>query len=187
MVKKTYVIDDLGIKGGGVYCFMPFDNVDKKGMAVFKVGMSINFKNRIESYHTYFPNGVYMIEFLEEPPIPKEWNPKKEGKISNYYKKLEKIVIDDIDKQLKEDNKLGKRITTSTRVKKGGKTEWFYTKVGVIREAFKVAQHYANSVSKKYKLHDNNLHPFTINNRELNNKLVKDEETSSYVGKLVFM
>lgn len=64
--KWTVVRDELGIKGSGLYAFMPFYNLDDDGNAIFKVGMTLDFNQRVESYHTYFPYGVWMIDFLEK-------------------------------------------------------------------------------------------------------------------------
>ena len=69
MNKPRVIRDELLIdKKGGVYAFMPFDNIDGDKKAVFKIGITMgDFNERVESYHSYFPNGVYMIAFLIEP------------------------------------------------------------------------------------------------------------------------
>jgi hypothetical protein len=52
---------------------MPYETLDMKNNAIFKIGMTLNFKNRVEEYHTYFPNGVYHIAYLADPPLKDEW------------------------------------------------------------------------------------------------------------------
>ena len=54
LIEKDYLLD-----GGGVYCFYPFDLLDR-GKGVFKIGMTSHYHGRINSYHTYFPMGMYM-------------------------------------------------------------------------------------------------------------------------------
>ena len=63
-------------KKGGCYCFMPYETVDAKDNAIFKVGMTKNFDARADQYHTYFPGGVYLVAFLADPPL-NTWKNKK--------------------------------------------------------------------------------------------------------------
>ena len=36
--KWSVVRDELNIRGGGLYCILPFDNTDQEGKAVYKIG-----------------------------------------------------------------------------------------------------------------------------------------------------
>jgi hypothetical protein len=56
--KKISILGDiLGLANkGGCYCITPYETLDKKGNTLFKVGKAMDFKNRIEEYHTYFPD-----------------------------------------------------------------------------------------------------------------------------------
>lgn len=191
MTKFSVLNDDLKIKGGGVYCFMPFDNVGDKGMSVFKVGMAIDFKSRLESYHTYFPKGVYMIAFLENPPIPKSLRGKPEGKKTNYYKVLEKLIGEEIIRLG------GERILSSTRVRNikknnnvGGDTEWFKTTNSVILKAFEKV-HLINvkvSLENKVKLDNySSYHSFKLNPIQMKKHLKAVKEEDAFIGELVFV
>jgi len=40
--KVTVVRDELDLKGGGLYCFLPFERIDKHKKAVFKIGLATN-------------------------------------------------------------------------------------------------------------------------------------------------
>ena len=62
--KYTVIRDELKIKGGGLYCFLPYANLDKFHKSIFKVGLADNFNKRNEQYSTYFPLGVYFVAFL---------------------------------------------------------------------------------------------------------------------------
>jgi len=65
--KYTIVYDELQKRGKEFYCFLPYSNLDKHHKSILKIGMTLDFGSRIEQYLTYFPNGVYMFAFLEEP------------------------------------------------------------------------------------------------------------------------
>ena len=92
--KITVLRDELKIKGSGLYCYMPFERLDKNKKAVFKIGLATNsFNQRLEQYHTYFPLGVYMCAFLENPPIPKKLSSKeKETPTKQHYLAIEKFI-----------------------------------------------------------------------------------------------
>jgi T5orf172 domain len=64
--KYTVCRMELKIKDlNGLYAFLPFECLDKNNKAVFKVGMTANdLQDRLENYHTYFPEGVYIVFFL---------------------------------------------------------------------------------------------------------------------------
>ena len=97
--KYTIVRDELNLKGGGLYCYLPFGNLDKHHKAIFKVGLAMNFNGRTEQYHTYFPLGVYMIAFLEEPRIPIKTRSKNEVSKKEQYIKIENFIMDYLTKE----------------------------------------------------------------------------------------
>jgi hypothetical protein len=137
--KSTVIHDELGIKGSGLYAYMPFYNLDKNDNAVFKVGMTTtSFKSRTEQYHTYFPMGVYTIAFLEDPPVPQTEGDKETTK-RTHYKKIERFIFDELIR-------LGaKQIHTTSRIRRlnaanEGETEWFYTSDKIIHRAFQKAK-----------------------------------------------
>lgn len=71
---KLRVLDELGIKKneGGLYAILQYDDLDKNGFSVFKLGLTINYQKRIDSYHTTGGNlGSYIIALLSEIPTPK--------------------------------------------------------------------------------------------------------------------
>ena len=106
--KYTVLKDELNVKGGGLYCFLPFRNLDKFKKSVFKVGMALKFSNRSEAYHTYFPLGVYYVAFLEEPRIPMTTRNKKPITIKKQYETIEKFIMNYL-KEKKVDIKLQPR------------------------------------------------------------------------------
>lgn len=172
MSKKFKVVrDDLKIKGSGMYCFLPYEQLDSDHKAVFKVGMTINpFEKRTEQYHTYFPLGVYMVAFLENPPVPRKTTK------TQHYLKIENFIFDSIQ------SNEGIRIYSTTRIKnqnqkKEGATEWVYCDVHAINSAFLEAQ----------KQFGGTAHTFSLKKLNLN-KVLKDKEleTPNYIGKIVF-
>ena len=196
--KLNVVGDELNIKGGGIYCFLPFLRIDKNKKAVFKIGLAKNFQKRIDTYHTYFPNGMYMVAFLEDPPIPKltrsnqtkiyieETNTYKypDAKLSQFLK-IEKFILKYLD------TNGGKRIHSTSRVRnqneqRQGETEWIYTNDQTIHEAFTEAQ-------KKFggKTHLYYLEGFDPDTNKIidsiNSKAKEKEDTRpNYTGKIIY-
>ena len=86
-IKKYNVAhNELFLKGkNGLYCLLPFERLDSKKKAIFKVGMtSQDLAIRIENYHTYFPLGLYVVMFLAYPRL-------KQGQDRNkLYRDMEK-------------------------------------------------------------------------------------------------
>ena len=65
--QRMSVMEMIDLKGkGGCYCFMPYESLDARKNAIFKIGMTLDFDKRADQYHTYFPNGVYNVAFLSE-------------------------------------------------------------------------------------------------------------------------
>jgi hypothetical protein len=171
MSKKHSVLrDELNLKGGGLYCYMPFENLDKSKKAVFKIGLAIDFNHRLENYHTYFPLGVYMVAFLEKPPIPMALRGKKIETMKSYYLKIEKFIFQYMK------SKGAKQIHATTRSNLAGQTEWFYSDVAIIHESFTAAK----------KQFGGNIHLFNLDG--INQIGKQNEKTKpNYVGKIVFV
>lgn len=183
--KITVVRDELELKGGGLYCFMPFERIDKKKKAVFKIGLATNFNSRLEQYHTYFPNGVYMVAFLENPPLPKVLRSKpKETPTKQHYLAIEKFIFNNVVENG------GKRLYSTTRVKnpnadKEGETEWVYTNEVIIHNAFLEAKKKYGGNLKLFYLEgiDPNTNKLTSIN-ELAKQL--EDKTPNYTGKIIY-
>ena len=195
MAKKWSVVrDDLNIKGGGLYCILPFSNIDEKGKAAYKVGATLDFNKRFESYHTSFPQGFYVVCIIERPPIPHRLRGKITGKRASYYKSLEALLIERIEKMG------GERIRSNARVRGsdidkdlGGRTEWFYTSYNTIfaafqdvqRESVKVADENNEGKAKRRRSQVNNFHSFNTSN--VNAITRRTIANAKYVGQIVFM
>jgi hypothetical protein len=152
--KMKVAIDILNLKGkGGCYCFMPYESVDDNNKALFKIGMTLDFGNRLDDYHTYFPEGVYHVAFLIDPTIDiwdndkiTEWkknaekNKKSKADVlkamkSQKYKEIEKYLFSYVS----DDD--GRRLHSTVNVRgpdhnRKGSTEWFYTDIDLIHSAF---------------------------------------------------
>jgi hypothetical protein len=182
--KKTVVRDELELKGGGLYAFMPFERLDKQKKAIFKVGMAINFNSRTEQYHTYFPLGVYMVAFLENPPVPRKTRTQEERTKKSHYLKIEKFILDYLD------TNGGKRIYSTTRVKnpnlnKEGETEWIYTNEDLIHTAFTEASKKFGGNLKLYYLEG--IDPATNKFASINEIAKANEKaTPNYTGKIIY-
>lgn len=182
--KKTVIRDELELKGGGIYCFMPYERLDAKHKAIFKIGMAINFNSRTESYHTYFPLGVYMCAFLEDPPVPRKTRTREERTKKSHYLTVESFILKYIDAHG------GQRIMSTTRTRnknanKEGETEWTYTNEDVIHEAFTEAHKKFNGKLKLFYLEG--LDPESGKFTTINDIAKSNEQTKPhYAGKIIF-
>lgn len=161
-MRKLTVVEDLKIKTGGIYCFLPFERLDEHNCAVFKIGLSVDFRNRIEQYHTYFGLGVYMVAFLEYKG--------DEKKTRSQLQTIERYVFNHI----KEAG--GVPIKSTTRVKNSGSTEWIYTNEKDIHDAFQSAWKHFQGYKK---------HLFTLKgiNSEANKR---EKKQPNYVAEIVY-
>jgi hypothetical protein len=184
--KKAVVLrDELNITGGGLYCIMPYETLDRKGNAIFKVGLALDFNKRMEQYHTYFSNGVYYDAFLQNPPVRTiETRNKPLQTKTKLYLEIEKFIIDDIVKNG------GKRIYSTTRIKnkndkKEGSTEWIYTNEDTIHRAFLTAEKKYGGQSHLFYL--DGLDPTTGKLTSINDDAkTKEKQTPLYVGKIIY-
>jgi len=169
MVKANAVLHTLDIEGSGIYCFLPFEKLDSKGKAVFKIGMTNNFYKRTEGYHTYFPLGMYLVAFIVNPTKNKNGYVRE----SSYYQSIERFIFG----QLTE---LGSKVIySSTRVKHKiddkGVTEWVYTDEKSINKVFANAHAHFGGTLKLYNLNGINKDAEILEKRKPN-----------YVGEIVF-
>ena len=145
--KVNVLMDELGYSKttGGLYCIYPFANLkesptmkgdDRKGC--FKLGMtSTSFVQRMDSYHTAFPVGVFYFAFLGDIPIPPGTRARPRPTKKSWYLKAETFLF----KTMVELG--GERIYSTARIKElginvdaGGVSEYFYCSLGQIHEAF---------------------------------------------------
>jgi hypothetical protein len=150
--KLTVVGDQFQLRGkGGIYAFLPYDKLDKKNKGIFKIGMTLEYKRRFEEVHSYFPEGVYLINTLSNPTVPawsrqekRAWEdahgrtPTSKTQRDLLYKRMERFVFNHIEQHG------GQRIYRSTRVSQPnadneGITEWIYTDEDTIHNAFAAA------------------------------------------------
>lgn len=120
--------DELFIKNkNGLYCFLPFERLDKNKKAVFKVGMTTQDQSsRIENYHSFFPMGVYIVFFLSYPRI------KRGQDKDELYRQMERQLI----ANLKETK--AKMLIFPSRPNQ--RSEWFYTNYLDLQTSFRKVQ-----------------------------------------------
>ena len=100
---------------------------DNKG--VFKIGNTTqNFQQRLQQYHTYFVNGVYVLFLIKVYP-------KKGILLPNNFKNLLNEMEDFVIKLIKL--KGGVIIVDERRVWKQGQSEWVYSDLATIQKCFK--------------------------------------------------
>ena len=114
--------------GAGIYCFYPFDSKLVNNKGVFKIGMTTSFDKRTYGYHTYLPQGVYIVAMF----MPMKHKDKDEyGKVGlpKYYKRIEDEIFKEIILRG------GEMVTMNVRLK-GGKTEWIFADFNTIEDVF---------------------------------------------------
>ena len=166
--KKHYNIEDIdtelgNIKNyGGVYILTPYTNLDDSGRGVFKIGMSLNLKNRCDNYLTYFPT-IFFHSFIvgfndSEYKKFKKDNPNitdddiNNNKVRNLklFRAIEKVEKELIQKIFKRDKKSRRLQFTQREVF----SEWIYTKSKYIDDiALELVQEY----SLEYKGYSDNF------------------------------
>jgi hypothetical protein len=167
--KRTYVGDDLGMKGGGCYAWLAFENVGTNYKAPFKIGYTMDFKKRTEPYLTSHPLGVYFVAFLEKPRIPNITNKKA-------YIRIEKFISERIVELG------GKRVISTSRPKKNidengrGETEFIYCNVKKIHDAFKEAQ----------ELYGGTFVPLNLRDAKREIARKKDPANHVYTGEVIY-
>ena len=140
--RRVSGLDELKIKKSGVYCIMPFSELDKNNKAIYKIGISCgtSFYNRLEQqYHTYFPMGFYYSNFLEAPTRLR----KKRTNLV-YYREIEKFIFDHIENEIK--------IKSNARINQDKQTEWFYCCSDDLKKVFDLAQKKYGGIVHNYSI-----------------------------------
>ena len=115
----------------GIYCFFPFERLDKDGIGAFKIGnTSQTFQERLSSYHTYFIHGVYVIGFIKVY--------EKRGKERPiHFKSILNIIESWVLDRIGLDG--GEVLYDKRRTWKRGQSEWVISSIGNIQNVFKKA------------------------------------------------
>ena len=123
----------LELNDKGIYCFFPFDVLDKEHKGVFKIGLTTKVHRRIDQYHTYLPMGLYFKAFLVNPTkgrLPRESE-------AQYLARIETFIYDYIKGDLREP---GIPINMEIRKRDLGQTEWIYCGSRQVDKAFNQAE-----------------------------------------------
>jgi hypothetical protein len=163
-IKKYNVAhDELFLKGkNGLYCLLPFEKLDNKKKAIFKIGMtSQDVATRLDNYSTYYPLGLYIVFFLAYPRVNAGQDKMK------LYREMEKKLISN----LKETD--AKMLLFPSRPSK--RSEWFYTNYTDLQTCFRQVQTEYGGVLHEFSLDSINKQYDTI----MKNK-------KKYVGEIVF-
>jgi|688.fasta_scaffold390008_3 hypothetical protein len=162
----------------GIYCFFPFENFDKKGNAVFKIGNTQqSFQERLAQYHTYFIHGVWVLGMLEVKAKRGQTLPVE---FKNVLNQIEDWVLNEIV------NEGGKILHDNRRVWKQGQSEWVYSNMAQVKRAFDKAVVHFKTIYTDLKLVVNfvNMKKTTeeINASHSERKKIKNK----YVGEYIF-
>lgn len=165
-------------ESSGIYCFFPFERFDEHNKGVFKIGNTKqSFQERLQSYHTYFVNGVWIICLLKVSAKRGEVLPTNFKHILN---EIENYVLKEIVKEG------GTIIVDKRRVWKQGESEWVYTNPNIIKKCFdRTVSHFKPIYKDLMFLVDNSHIKKTI--KEVNENFersMKDKE--KYIAEYIF-
>lgn len=136
--KYTVTKDELKITEAGLYAVFPYERLDESHKGVFKVGYTgTDFISRIESYHSYYPSGVYITFFMAFPAFEYGQGKAKQREMETQ-----------LFKRLKEAG--GKMLEFPSRPAK--KSEWYYCSFAQLRVAFLAVQAEYGGDLKEYSL-----------------------------------
>ncbi len=143
--KYTVCRMELKIKDKtGLYAFLPFEQLDRDNKAVFKIGLTANdLQDRLENYHTYFPEGVYIVFFLSF----------EESLARNMYKRLESLLF----KAIMVNG--GNRLQFTSRPGRANdyqNSEWFYPNWKALQTSFYEIQEKHGGIMHEYNLENIN-------------------------------
>lgn len=182
MGRKINILkDELKITGAGLYAFLPFENLDTKDKAVIKIGESADLSRRSSDYTTYFPQGVYMLAFLTNIKGKLETRSNKQKTGRALREEIEYFIIDYVAKNG------GKKLYSTDRVRRPngtleGQTEWVYTDIPLLHEAFEKASIEYNATPHYFYLQG--LNPDTGKLEDITKK--KTNKKSLYTGTIIF-
>ena len=149
--------------GKGIYCFLQFDNLDEHNKAVFKIGLTTSFQNRVGHYHSYGPAGIWTVGFLREP-----WRLRDGRQDASFYREIEKYIVKGLI------DRGGILVTDKTR-KRSEDTEYIYTDFDTIKVTFKNAE---RRYGGRLELQDIS---------GINDYATKQKEKAIYTGEIIFV
>jgi len=121
----------------GIYCFLPFENIDNKNKTVMKIGnTAVNFQIRLQQYHTYYINGIYVLFFIKIETREGNKYPTNFKQILNY---IENYILSKI-----QDNG-AVILVNQQRTYNSGRSEWVYDTLSNVKKAFiQTTKHFKN-------------------------------------------
>ena len=151
------------IEGGGVFCYMPYDALDKTSKSIFKIEGSNNIEKSIKELKKYYPTGFYVTAILTD--LIK--NKKKEQTRIGHYQLIIKRMIKNLV------------LNRMAQVQKEYEDGWVYCSEKSIHDEF-------NEKSIRYKC---NIHIYNLSgiNKDTMKKIdEKQVVVPTFSGKLVF-
>ncbi|WP_394759023.1 hypothetical protein [Flavobacterium sp.] len=154
------------MNGGGIFCYMPFDVLDKQQKQKFKVEFSSDINDQLKKLKTIFPVGFSMIACVTNP---------KEGKIKNglyidYYNEIIQFIFLLIQKN-------GGTSPVFSNKRDNG---WIYCTIDNIHDAFRIAQIQYGGIFTPFFLEGTSIddHETII--------IENDNKKPQFIGKLVY-
>ena len=90
--KNPFLSKKDSIHGGGVFCYMPYDGLDKSNKSIFKIESSTNIEDSIAQLKKYYPDGFYVNAILLKP----QKNKRKGQRFAAYYEVIKDKIIENL-------------------------------------------------------------------------------------------
>lgn len=153
--EKESTIED----GGGIFCYMPYETLDKIEKSIFKIGLATDIKKEFDSLKKYYPNGFFVMACLLNIKF------KNHTEIEHYDFLIEKI--------------LQNIIKNGGEIPEGYEKGWIYSDEETIHNAFIETNKNHGGTVKLF-----NLTGISTDNHQKID--IKTSEKPVFVGKIVY-
>lgn len=174
MGKHTVIRDELKITGSGVYSFSPYQEFDKHGWSVFKIGISLNINKRIDGYHTSFPMGLWITDILHNIPLQRQTRNSPKVSERKHLEEIERFIFEELIARG------GKAIYSTTRFRDAnqsgqGRTEWIYCDPDDLADVFLLA----------HDMWKGKLLKSTLNQQDMRRNKRENMKKPHFIGKII--
>jgi hypothetical protein len=165
-LKKAF-FEGSDLEGGGVFCFMPYDFLDKYRMQNFKLQSSSNIHN--ENFKEYYPNGFSMIAWLLSPDKER----RKYSVYLDYYTNIINFILLTIKQNGGQ----------TPDLVNGNETGWIYCSIEQIHDAFKTAQSIYGGLFTPFDLVGTSIKTGEFISKTVDDNIITKPQ---FVGKMVY-
>lgn len=155
--KKNIFENDNNMKSGGVFCYMPYESLDKSNKSIFKIDVALNLQMKIsELKKNVYPEGFYVTSWLLSPKL-----------LIEGYESIMDFMVEYV-------------IENGGKIQEGYEKGWVYCDEDLIHNAFDEAYKKYGGDLKKFDLSGRGKGTFKVFLEE------KHTDDPEFVGRVVF-